>query len=389
MLQRFFRSVWKDFETIFKSTLASIRRHRDLLESNATASAYNEAREFRQKCREDLDTLITKTSEDRYTRLLQWLSTDESEEQHSEVCSVRRNGAAYALRSGESVKTRSDSGQWIVKHPKLIAWIREDFAKTTTLWLNGIPGAGKTVLTSAIVEYCKEQKLVTASKTIYFYCKNGEPHQSTCSGILRGFLRQLLAQDHPLLGWCHDKYQTSGELVLRSDQLAIELLRALLPDDQRTFMLLDGLDECGKDERMRLLKHLQSLSDIQDDGRLRVLVASQVEPDIRRGLKSFDEITIRAANINRDIETYVSDGCDIIGSRFDLTKEECTGVMHTVMTHVGGESPATSYEDHLANIIGMFLYAKLVIRNLYHQPDKRGFWEEMQPDTFPEGLDEA
>jgi hypothetical protein len=38
---------------------------------------------------------------------------------------------------------------------------------------------------------------------------------------------------------------------------------------------------------------------------------------------------------------------------------------------------------------GMFLYAKLVNMNLYEQPSRKHFFQELRPDTLPDGLNKA
>jgi hypothetical protein len=40
-------------------------------------------------------------------------------------------------------------------------------------------------------------------------------------------------------------------------------------------------------------------------------------------------------------------------------------------------------------ITGMFLYAKLVNTNLYEQPTRKQFFEELRPETLPDGLNKA
>lgn len=40
-------------------------------------------------------------------------------------------------------------------------------------------------------------------------------------------------------------------------------------------------------------------------------------------------------------------------------------------------------------MIGMFLYAKLVMWNLHEQPTSKDFQREMRPDTLPNGLEQA
>jgi hypothetical protein len=39
--------------------------------------------------------------------------------------------------------------------------------------------------------------------------------------------------------------------------------------------------------------------------------------------------------------------------------------------------------------IGMFLYAKLVMQNLYNSVNQENLYREIHPDTLPKGIDQA
>jgi hypothetical protein len=50
--------------------------------------------------------------------------------------------------------------------------------------------------------------------------------------------------------------------------------------------------------------------------------------------------------------------------------------------------------EHIVELVfdgadGMFLFAKLVLQNLYDQRNLVNVYKELRPDTFPKGFDEA
>ena len=66
--------------------------------------------------------------------ILHWLSTVPCESQHQE--------AARKIVKG--------TGQWLLGRPELLDWQRS--SASTILWLHGIPGSGKSKLTSIVIE---------------------------------------------------------------------------------------------------------------------------------------------------------------------------------------------------------------------------------------------
>lgn len=343
---RVFRSAWKDFESTFNNTLADILDHRKLIESHATVIEYIQARAGREDARVKLTQLLDAASEQQHQAVLRWLLNDGCSAEHRRICEDRASGAARALgveasESQASQQAQLQSGRWILSHASYLPWRYERLPNLPTLWLNGIPGAGKTVLASAIIENCKEDK---ASHCAYFYCKDGDVHRSTCIGILRGLIRQLYvsrwnqlaSEDRGLLRFCYDRCLSSGQLNLEDDKLATEILTDLLDPSSRTYIVIDGLDECSLAERKRIFKCLESLQPCQDDGSLRLLIVSQIDSDIRYRLNDFAEISLQQADTVSDIVAFVDDACCLLAKKFDLPPEDTAYIQTAVMHHVNG-----------------------------------------------------
>jgi hypothetical protein len=75
-----------------------------------------------------------------------------------------------------------------------------------------------------------------------------------------------------------------------------------------------------------------------------------------------------------DIEKYAIKRASDIQERFKLMSEEA--------------------RDHIVQLVcegsdGMFLFAKLVLENLYGQQKLEDVYKEMRPDVFPHGFDQA
>jgi hypothetical protein len=257
--------------------------------------------------------------------VLQWLCAADSVLDHQDISKTRQEFQG--------------TGTWILKHPKYSAWKTDDVPNVSTLWLNGIPGAGKTVLASTIIEDCREQK---AAKTTFFYCKHEDPQRTTFIAVLKGILSQLLRWDDDLLPWCYEKFLTSGQLVLSSENLCKELLRALLLGAPKTFIIIDGLDECNRSDWKPLLNFLAEIvnvCDVQVPGKLRVMIISQNEDNIRNNLRTFSEIALKANDNELDIQKYVQGWCRKIQEKFELEDEETDYICRSTCYRASGKFP--------------------------------------------------
>lgn len=78
--------------------------------------------------------------EEKRQKILQWLTPTD-----------------YALQQHESIKSRrATTGQWLLETPEYQDWLHAkeeiESPSTSALFCPGIPGAGKTILTSIVVK---------------------------------------------------------------------------------------------------------------------------------------------------------------------------------------------------------------------------------------------
>lgn len=157
--------------------------------------------------------------------------------------------------------------------------------------------------------------------TAYFYCSNGNAQTTTCIAVLRGLISQLLSANPDLLLYCHEKFSKSGETLLSSMQLAKQLFELFCESTPRVAIIIDGLDECEKVERGLLLEYLNaSVEKIHSTtpGKLRVLISSQQDGDIRKMMSSAEVLTLSVELNGDDIRSYVNHRLAEIAKKFDL-----------------------------------------------------------------------
>ncbi|KAK2808656.1 hypothetical protein FQN50_004520 [Emmonsiellopsis sp. PD_5] len=353
------RSAWKDFNVRFKQILDSLRSHKELIHRQSDLLHVVQYQKDRLIWNQKFDQIEEAGRKRKYLAVMEWTSCGRNKSDHESFVETR----------GEY----KGSGDWILEHEKLKDWKKTSKPASSALWLNGIPGAGKTILASAIIDDCLSN---TSFNTGYFYCKEGDPEGNTFVSILRGLINQLMSQNQDLVPHFYDKYSSSGETSLSSVNLGKQLLQLLCDKVSKLFIVIDGLDECNAAERKLVLPFFKGLldhCDKQSPGKLRLLFISQDYNDIRNALATADVLSLKPTDNEHDIKIYVSAWTKKIRQKHDLDD------VHTEYIK----------ESTCSKARGMFLFAKLVMRNLYDQPMKNQLLEEIKASRFPEGLAQA
>ncbi|KAG0649191.1 Vegetative incompatibility HET-E-1 [Hyphodiscus hymeniophilus] len=372
--RQLFRSIWKNFDTQFKGLLEGLKLHRQLIAEQAELSHFEDSQtnsqailahiqQYERDRLEKWDRLKKQEQNERerqYLATLDWFSAAQSTTADHE--SFRNIRAPY-----------TGSENWILKDEKIQNWREMDTPVSSILWMNGIPGAGKTILASVIIDSCLQD---TSYITGYFYCQEGDPEKNDCISILRGLLAQLLNHSRDLIPYCYEKYLSSGEVNLTSPALAERLLKLCFERIPRQFIIIDGLDECIPSQRKLVLSFFTSVVDKCDErepGKLRVLFVSQNFPDIGKALQTADVMKLTPADNKNDIKSYVRQWSEKIKEKYSLNKEQIEFIQ----------------ESTLIRSQGMFLFAKLVMENLHAQETRIDLLTEIEVYPFPQGLGDA
>jgi hypothetical protein len=138
-LKIFFRASWNGFGSRFNFLIANLERHKHLVESQASLVEYQSAKEARLLA----ESKFVQSEEDEKKRQLrmitEWLSPAEFKTDQETARNFR----------GES----KDSGRWLFKDKKVSALCDPDSSTVQSLWLVGIPGAGKSCTVRSLVGF--------------------------------------------------------------------------------------------------------------------------------------------------------------------------------------------------------------------------------------------
>jgi hypothetical protein len=108
--------------------------------------------------------------------LIHWLSSPDPAVNYENALKQRQQGI----------------GQWLLRHKRYAEW---KSSKSQFLWLHGIPGCGKSILSSTVLEDLLELDNHPTEKTVvYFYFDFNDPQKRRSDLMVRSILTQLLQQ---------------------------------------------------------------------------------------------------------------------------------------------------------------------------------------------------
>ncbi|KAJ6556324.1 hypothetical protein B0H19DRAFT_947884, partial [Mycena capillaripes] len=156
-------------------------------------------------------------------KILQWLSPLNSLQRQADIFSTLQPG----------------TGEWLLSDTVFKSW------KNTVgqvLWCRGIPGAGKTVITSLVIKHL--EVLDRDIGVAWVYLNHKETETQSPLNVLGSFLKQLTfrlksvpAEVHELYGY-HDKRETRPHPE--------ELLKAfptIVAHHSKVYLIVDAFDE--------------------------------------------------------------------------------------------------------------------------------------------------
>ncbi|KAH0562509.1 hypothetical protein GP486_002801 [Trichoglossum hirsutum] len=323
MWRQLFHATWKTFRTKFSGILANLRRHKTLVESQANLIQFAEIQKTRAAAEAQVRSMQRAEVEHMQIVVRSWLSPASSDVDQENVAKVRADCP--------------DTGRWLFRQSQIRSWCDPDSSLIPLLWLNGIPGAGKTVLTSLLIDECRK---VSDVYVAFFYCKHRDPQRSTFVAIARSILLQLLRHKKALLSYIYKEASTSGESSLESSELTKKLLEVALKAFDKVYLIIDGLDECGKTEKKLISTWFQSIvnsTSTEDSGSLRCLFVSQADNDTGSLLNTIPTLQITSMHNREDITNYCAVWARKIQEKFELSPVDTESIVATVSSRADGE----------------------------------------------------
>ena len=198
------------------------------------------------------------------------------------------------------------SGLWFLQNDVFAKWKTQ---RNSFLWLYGIPGCGKTILSSTIIEDLK--RTVLCKPLLYFYFDFNDEGKQTLEGMVRSLMSQLYSKFgdtseklDSLFSSCEDgRRQPPRESLCKAFLHMIEQVKEV-------WIILDALDECctRKGPTEGLLSWMREVLNSEQRS-VHLLVTSRPEQDIESGIMEFAHndniVPIQSSLISDDIRAYI------------------------------------------------------------------------------------
>ncbi|ERF71684.1 hypothetical protein EPUS_08997 [Endocarpon pusillum Z07020] len=342
-----FESLWPKQRDRIKLVITNIGRHTALMRNEFRMEHIREERDARLRALEHFEKMDRSNRQQEYNIIKTGISPKSYDDKldwlYGRIC--------------------EGTGKWLLRDPTFAKWL--DFADVSTkiVWLQGIPGAGKTFLAGTVISKAK-----TTGRAIFAFLSHVFSSTSALS-ILHSLIFQLASDDDDLqAALC----QSSRADLKNSITVAVSLLTTLLKCAGPVYIIIDGGDEIHEIERGRLFRQLLELSKNCEE--TKILISCRPEADIIAILGSAST-SIRVDNRNAgSIQAFITRQSQRwFETRNFLSKEraEIEGLLAPIA----------------ANAKGMFLYAKVLWSSIELLTDVQSIREELR--VLPEDLDAA
>ncbi|KAL9085448.1 MAG: hypothetical protein Q9165_007598 [Trypethelium subeluteriae] len=244
----FFLSSWAHFASRFKKILADLAKHSELVDKEAAAFAYADAREWRDRWNEQISMQEEERAKSQLEATMAWLDIGKRDEDlEEELCRL-------------SSRCQRGSCDWIFETPKMKAWTRQG-PHQTLVWMKGKPGSAAQALRA-----------------------------------------------HPeISSWIYDEFIGQNKVPsLAQLRILFPTLISILPS---TRIVLDGLDELEADQYKPVLTEIDSLlrNKQVEAGSCKVLISSRDLHPISRVLGRRSQISLSEEHqaVNGAIQQFV------------------------------------------------------------------------------------
>ncbi|KAL2870702.1 ankyrin repeat domain-containing protein [Aspergillus lucknowensis] len=319
---------------VFTLFLSRLNLQVSLVTSEATAHT-----------RTQIDAIKHYQTDEEYNRILDWLSPNNYAAQQNDFLSQQQEG----------------SGQWLLGASQFCDWVQQDKA---TLFCPGIPGAGKTIMVSMIIDHL-EQRFgnLDSIGVAYLYCSFRLRPTQTFRDLLASLVRQLV-QGHASVPECvKEAYaQSRNKKTQPAVNELLEFLQLFSAQLSRVFVVVDALDECEATARESLLAAIYSL---QDRYNVNLLATSRYIPDTIAAFESSPSLEIRASM--EDVWRYLRSQLSRLPCFVSRNKDLQCEIIAEVSKAVGG----------------MFLLAKLHLDSLVGKRSRKAIQTALK--SLPSG----
>ncbi|KAG0633799.1 hypothetical protein HOY80DRAFT_583699 [Tuber brumale] len=274
------------------------------------------------------------------------------------------NSTHYSAREAR----HPTAGQWLVESGNFQQWLKEH---SQLFWLSGIAGAGKTILTSRVIDFvCDYYQNTVDHALAYFYCDFNLIERRKLINILGALLASLLYKNKAVDDMLENFYaecsqRSSGTPESTRVDRMTKLLVAISEHHYQMIIIVDGVDECS--EAYYVASRLLELT--KKSRNIKVFVSSREQEAIKTALGECVRIYIEPEFINDDVKQYIQTVLD----------EKAQNALLSADAGLKGKITSSIVDGTR----GMFQWAKCQIEHISKLPSRKAIdnaLDELPPD---------
>ncbi|KAL7802928.1 hypothetical protein V8C43DRAFT_312380 [Trichoderma afarasin] len=224
--------------------------------------------------------------------------------------------------------------QWFLESEQYREWCNLD---GKALLLHGPPGSGKSMIASRVLDHLSTTLLSEKSAVFcYAFCNFYRANEERAENIMCNLLKQLCQIQSPLPQSVEDLFaRHRSQRTPPSLDEAASALRSLISAYPKTFIVVDGLDEC---EPSSASQFVSTILDLLVDTRANFFATSRSLPNIIGKFREHNSIIINmpsnaaADGIGQYIKSNVKRLPDFVSHSPDVLEQ----VTHTIIKYSDG-----------------------------------------------------
>lgn len=203
-------------------------------------------------------------------------------------------------------KRHKDSCKWFIECTEFAKW---KGSESSFLWLHGMLGCGKTVLSSVVIKSLKDDELCDCG-LLYFYFDFNDTSKQSLENAVRSLVYQLYQKSVAAR-----RVLDSLHASLKDKQPGLETLlttlQSMVQEVGEVWVVLDALDECTTRKNLETGGIVSWIKEFLNfpQSTVHLLATSRQEQDLDFDIKKWaqkeDVIPIQTSLVSDDIEAYV------------------------------------------------------------------------------------
>jgi hypothetical protein len=261
-----------------------------------------------------VETVKSKLDRNEDLEILNWLTPIDYDAQQSDY--IRRR--------------QPETGQWLLDSKEFQTWLQ---TSKQTLYCPGIPGAGKTILTSIVVnDLIKLPQNNPNIGIAYLYCNFRRQEEQKAEDLLASLLKQLSQGQSSLPDSVRALYNQHKQKQTRPlfDEIA-RTLQSVATIYSRVFIAIDALDECQVSDGCRS-RFLSEIFNLQVKCGANLFATSRFISEITEKFNGSTLLEIRASNedVRKYLKGHMSQLPSFVSRNVDLQEEIMTEIAQAV-----------------------------------------------------------